>query len=82
MNTSSPMIECHLLLEDEYYTCIYLIYFEMYIHYVLLMATLYIVILHGYTLYLIRSHDLFHPEHGYACLRETIIILQMAPLEI
>jgi hypothetical protein len=25
-------------------------------------------------MYLIGSHDLFHPEHGYACLRETIVI--------
>jgi hypothetical protein len=24
--------------------------------------------------YLIGSHDLFHPEHGYARLGETIII--------
>jgi hypothetical protein len=32
--------------------------------------------------YLIGSHDLFHPEHGYARLRETIVILQMAPPEL
>jgi hypothetical protein len=24
--------------------------------------------------YLIGNHDLFHPEHGYACLRETIVV--------
>jgi hypothetical protein len=29
--------------------------------------------------YLIGSHDLVHPEHGYARLRETIVVLQMAP---
>ena len=32
-------------------------------------------------MYFIGSHDLFHLEHGYARLRETIVILQMEPLE-
>jgi hypothetical protein len=27
--------------------------------------------------YLIDIHDLVHPEHGYACLGETIVVLQM-----
>jgi hypothetical protein len=32
--------------------------------------------------YLIGNHDLVHPEHGYALLEETIIVLQMEPPEI
>jgi hypothetical protein len=32
--------------------------------------------------YFIGSHDLFHSEHGYARLGETIVILQMAPPEL
>jgi hypothetical protein len=32
--------------------------------------------------YLIVKYDLFHPEHGYAHLRETIVVLQMAPPEL
>jgi hypothetical protein len=32
--------------------------------------------------YLIDNHDLGHPEHGYARLRETIVVLQMAPPEL
>jgi hypothetical protein len=32
--------------------------------------------------YLIGSHDLVHPKHGYARLRETIVVLQMAPPEL
>jgi hypothetical protein len=30
-------------------------------------------------MYLIGNHDLFHPDHGYARLGETTVILQMAP---
>jgi hypothetical protein len=32
--------------------------------------------------YLIGIHDSVHPEHGYARLRETIVVLKMAPPEL
>jgi len=54
----------------------------MHIFCVLLTATLYIVIWHGYAMYSIGSHDLLHPKHGYARLGETIVVLQMTPLEL
>ena len=46
----------------------------MYIHYVLLMATLYIVISHVFAVYLIGKHDLFHLDNGYSHPEETIVI--------
>jgi hypothetical protein len=33
-------------------------------------------------MYLIGNHDLVHPEHGYACLEETIVVFQKAPPEL
>ena len=33
-------------------------------------------------MYFIGIHDLFHPEHGYAHLGETIVVLQMEPPEL
>jgi hypothetical protein len=33
-------------------------------------------------MYLIGNHDLVHPKHGYSCLRETIVVLQIAPPEL
>jgi hypothetical protein len=33
-------------------------------------------------MHFIGIHDSVHPKHGYACLRQTIVVLYMAPPEL